>query len=255
MDEFITIAFLFFIGSLIGWCIEVVFRKFFSGANPEHKWINPGFLTGPYLPLYGFGLTLLYLIASCEKFSIISDPLWNKIVLFLFMAACMTIIEYIAGIIFIKGMKVKLWDYSKLWGNIQGIICPLFSFFWAILGAVYYFLIHPHILSALDWLSRNLAFSFVVGFFYGVFIIDVVHSTSLLVRLRRFADEKQIIIRYEEFKEQLREQSFSRKAKLGFFFSMHAQFADDNRLRDFIEQSRENIDRLKKRFPVEKRKK
>ena len=101
LNSFIILAFLFFMGSLIGWGIEVLFRKFFSGSNPQHKWINPGFLTGPYLPLYGFGLTLLYLIASCEKFSLISDPFWNKIVLFIFMAVCMTVIEYIAGLIFI----------------------------------------------------------------------------------------------------------------------------------------------------------
>lgn len=54
MSLFLTIAFLFFIGSMAGWGIEVVFRRFFSSANPERKWINPGFLSGPYLPLYGF---------------------------------------------------------------------------------------------------------------------------------------------------------------------------------------------------------
>lgn len=53
MSLFLTIAFLFFIGSMAGWVIEVVFRRFFSSANPERKWINPGFLSGPYLPLYG----------------------------------------------------------------------------------------------------------------------------------------------------------------------------------------------------------
>ena len=239
-------------GSLIGWGIEVLFRKFFSGSNPQHKWINPGFLTGPYLPLYGFGLALLYLIASCENYSLISDPVWNEIVLFIFMAVCMTGIEYIAGLIFIKGMKVKLWDYSRRWGNIQGIICPLFSLFWAILGAVYYFLIHPHILDALDWLSRNLAFSFVIGFFYGVFIIDVVHSTSLLVKIRRFADEKQIVVRYEEMKQKLREQRTARRAKLGFFFSMHNQFADEKLLREFLEQGRQSVENLRRQFNEEK---
>lgn len=67
MNFFLTLAFLFFIGSTIGWGIEVIFRRFFSSANPERKWINPGFLNGPYLPLYGFGLCFLYLLASLEK--------------------------------------------------------------------------------------------------------------------------------------------------------------------------------------------
>lgn len=62
MNLFLTIAFLFFIGSMAGWVIEVVFRRFFSSANPERKWINPGFLSGPYLPLYGFSLCVLFLL-------------------------------------------------------------------------------------------------------------------------------------------------------------------------------------------------
>ena len=74
------------------------------------------------------------------------------------MAICITVIEYIAGLIFIKGMNIKLWDYSDQWGNVQGIICPLFSFFWLLLSATYYFFIHPYILNSLDWLAQNLCF-------------------------------------------------------------------------------------------------
>lgn len=247
MNTFILLAFLFFMGSLIGWCLEVVYRRFFSGANPERRWINPGFLTGPYLPLYGFGLTLLYLIACCEPFLKISDPVLRKIELFIVMAAFMTIIEYIAGVIFIRGMKIKLWDYSEQWGNVQGIVCPLFSFFWAVLGAVYYFLVHPRILGALDWLSRNLTFSFVIGFFYGVFMIDFANSTQLMVKLRRFAAEKQIVIRYEEYKEHTRQERFAIRARLGFFFSAYRRMHSDEALSSFYEQRKKIFDEIRER--------
>lgn len=166
MSMFLTLAFLFFVGSLAGWVMELLFRNF---GRPISKWVNPGFCTGPYVPLYGFGLCILYLIASLEQLALIADPFWNKAVLFLTMAVCMTLIEYIAGVLCLKLFKLRLWDHSGLWGNIQGIICPLFSAIWAALGAVYYFFIHPHILDALAWLSRNLAFSFVIGLFFGVF--------------------------------------------------------------------------------------
>lgn len=165
VNLFLTLAFLFFLGSVAGWVLEVFFRRFVSDANPERKWINPGFCTGPYLPLYGFGLCLLYLLAQLEQKSVIADPVWSKVVFFLLMAVCMTVIEYIAGICSLKFAKVRLWDYSNEWGNIQGIICPKFSFFWAVLGALYYFLIHPYILGLLRWLSCNLAFSFVIGLY------------------------------------------------------------------------------------------
>lgn len=149
MSLFLTIAFLFFIGSMAGWVIEVVFRRFFSSANPERKWINPGFLSGPYLPLYGFSLCVLFLLSLLEQYIPIENTALRKAALFAVMAAAVTLVEYIAGLISIKLLHVKLWDYSKQWGNIQGIICPKFTLGWAILSAVYYFLIHPRIENAL----------------------------------------------------------------------------------------------------------
>ena len=65
MSNILILAFLFFAGCLIGWGIEVIFRRF-EPNNKARKWINPGFLIGPYLPLYGFGLCTLYLLAGLE---------------------------------------------------------------------------------------------------------------------------------------------------------------------------------------------
>ena len=59
MNAFLTLAFLFFIGSVLGWVLELFYRTFISTSNPEHHWINPGFCTGPYLPIYGSGLCVL----------------------------------------------------------------------------------------------------------------------------------------------------------------------------------------------------
>lgn len=53
---FLIVLYLFFFGGVGGWVLELLFRRFFSGANPERKWLNPGFLFGPCLPLYGFGV-------------------------------------------------------------------------------------------------------------------------------------------------------------------------------------------------------
>ena len=192
MSMMLTLAFLFLIGSVLGWILELLFRNLTQ--HPD-KIVNPGFCTGPYLPIYGFGLCALYLLASLEQYSLIPDPFWNKVMLFAAMAVGMTLIEYIAGVFCLKYLKVRLWDYSDMKGNIQGIICPQFSAAWAFLGAMYYFLIHPYILNGLDWLSRNLAFSFFIGVFFGVFAIDVAHSCNLMVRLRAFAQENKVVLR------------------------------------------------------------
>lgn len=244
MNIFLILAFLFFIGSLTGWCIELVFRRFFSQTNPEHKWINPGFCTGPYLPLYGFGLCLLYLIAQLEKYSLVSSQFWNKALLFLVMAICMTAIEYIAGIMSLKFAKVRLWDYSNEWGNIQGIICPRFSLFWAILGALYYFLIHPHILNALNWLSCNLAFSFFIGLFFGIFIIDVAHSAQIIAKLKKYADENNVIVRYEAIKENIRQKSLQAKNRYHFFRPFHT----DLPLSEHLKELKESFEGIKKKI-------
>lgn len=203
MSAFLTLSYLFFLGSLFGWVLELVFRKFFSKANPEHRWINPGFCVGPYVPLYGSGLCILYLLAALGDSTGWEDSIGGRALLFLVMAVSMTAIEYIAGVGLLKIAKVRLWDYSMMRGNVNGLICPLFSFFWAILGAVYYFLVHPHILDALRWLANNLAFSFVIGYFFGVFTIDLAYSIHLVARLKAFAEEEQVVVKYENLKAHL----------------------------------------------------
>lgn len=223
MNLFLILAFLFFIGSLSGWVLELFFRRFFSTANPERKWINPGFCTGPYLPLYGLGLCLLYLIASMEDNTLIPNPVWNKIALFALMAVCMTAIEYIAGFLSLKITNVRLWDYSDEWGNIQGIICPRFSLIWALLGSIYYFFIHPYILDALFWLSQNLAFSFFIGLFFGVFLIDVAHSAHLVAKLKAFAEDNDVIVKYENLKAHIRSIQDKNKQKHHFFLAFRTE--------------------------------
>lgn len=239
MSIFLTLAFLFFIGSALGWVLELLFRNL---TNRNKKWVNPGFCTGPYLPIYGFGLCTLYLLASLEKFDLAADPFWNKIMLFAAMAVCMTLIEYIAGIFCLKVLKVRLWDYSDLWGNIHGVICPLFSFFWAVLGAVYYFLIHPHILDALYWLSQNLAFSFFIGMFFGVFIIDVIHSAQLVVKLKTFAEEHHVVANYEAIKDHIRNAQHQKSYKYRFFLP----FRSDSPLAEHLKEMYETIEQRKK---------
>ena len=217
MNTLLTLAFLFAVGSFLGWCLEVVFRHFVT-----HKWINPGFLIGPYLPLYGFSLCMLYALARLEPYIPIQNYIFKKLVLFVIMAICITAIEYIAGLIFIKGMNIKLWDYSDQWGNVQGIICPLFSFFWLLLSATYYFFIHPYILNSLDWLAQNLAFSFIIGFFFGIVVLDLVYSLRLVRRIRLFAAEHQIVVRLEELKANILASKERNGEKRRFLFAFRS---------------------------------
>ncbi len=127
MVTFLELTFIFFVGSTLGWVVELIFRR-----CVHKKWINPGFLSGPCLPLYGSGLVALYVICMFD-YSFIPSPVWQKIFVIAMITAVMTLIEYVTGLIFIKHMKIKLWDYSDRWGNIQGIIYQLFNLFWVLI--------------------------------------------------------------------------------------------------------------------------
>ena len=219
MTALLVLTFLFFAGSIIGWGIELFWRRFFSKNNPEKKWINPGFLTGPYLPLYGLSLCLLFALSFIDV-SFVESKWLQKLLLFILMAFAITAMEFIAGLIFIKGMKIKLWDYSKNWLNIQGIICPQYSFYWVILSGAYYFLVHPRILEWLYWFTNHLSFSFVVGFFYGVFTIDLCYTFQISTKIREYAKENKLEIRYENLKESVRKRNEEFEERKRFFFAL-----------------------------------
>lgn len=242
MSIFLELAFLFFIGSVSGWCVEVLFRRYISSANPDRKWINPGFCTGPYIPLYGFGLVILFLGASLGSLSWFACCGYRKALLFLVVSAAITGVEYIAGIFLLKVMKLRLWDYSGEWGNIQGVICPKFSLLWTLSGSVYYFLIHPQILTALNWFARNLTFSFVIGFFFGIFLIDVAQSAHLVVKLKQYAIENNVIVRYEHLKLQIRNARDRKMQRYHFFFP----FRSDRPLYEHIKEMRESLEKRKR---------
>lgn len=210
MNLFLVLTFLFAVGSAAGWAIELVFRRIV-----HKKWMNPGFLHGPYLPLYGFGLILMFFIARIPLDAVRPSFLQYALRLVI-ICFVMTAIEYVAGIIFIKGMNIRLWDYSDRKGNIQGIICPLFSLIWTAAGALYVFFIDDAISRAVSWFTSNLYYSFFVGVFFGLFIWDLSSTMMLSTKIRSFAKSNRIVVRYEELKLTVRGHLEERKKKISF---------------------------------------
>ena len=220
MNLFLVFIFIFFIGSTVGWLIELIYRRI-----AHKKWVNPGFLVGPYLPIYGFGLcalTLLHINLLYYDFSII--------LVAIIMCTVLTIIELFSGLLFLKFCHVKLWDYIDCKLNYKGIICPLYSFFWTILGLLYYYFLADYMLEALNWFSQNLSFSFVLGIFFGTITIDIVTSTKLLVKLKKFAKENEIEIKYEEFKNHIHDFQKQTMEKYSFLFP----FKGTKPLKDYL---------------------
>lgn len=239
MEVFLVITFLFCVGSMLGWVIELIFRRVV-----HKKWINPGFLVGPCLPLYGTGLVMLYAICRID-YSFISSVVWRDLFVIVVITVVMTLVEYIAGLIFIKGMKVKLWDYSDRKGNIQGIICPLFTFFWGVIGAAYYFFIDGKINGMVQWFTQNLAYSFVIGVFFGIFLIDNVYSFNLVNKIRKFATDKNMVVRYEALKLSIREKANELKQRVHYVFPFKSANEFEEELKAYFDKEAKLLNKIK----------
>ena len=228
------LLYLFFVGSILGWILESIYRKLCKD-NKAHKWINPGF--GPYLPLYGFGLCTLFLLAEYGNTIHIENPIISKIVILLLMSVCMTVLELIAGLIFIQGMNLKLWDYSDKPFNYKGIICAEFSFYWFCLAALYYLTIHSFMTAFINEIIKEPRYLFVLGLICGIFIIDLCYSMQIATKIRKFADDNNILVRYEELKSNIRKYAEEHKEKYLFMFAFHSKVSLNEHLKNYLEKS------------------
>ena len=168
-----------------------------------------------------------------------------------------------AGLIFVRGMKLKLWDYSDIPGNIRGIICPLFSLLWTAAAAIYILFIHRFITGWVGWFVNHLGFAFFVGLFFGVFIIDLCHSVGLSVKIRKFAAEHNIVVHFEKLKLSIKEgiergrarasESLERargrlkKRKASFLFSFRSDKSMREMLADYLKEREAGSPRRQKK--------
>jgi uncharacterized membrane protein len=225
---FLLYLFLFLAGSVIGYALEVLFRRFFTAR----KWVNPGFMRGPYLPLYGFGVIIMFSMVMLLLTSLPSWHFYNPLGYYDFlsssggasvadllpiavMAVSMVALEFVAGLIFVKGFKVKLWDYTNMKGNVMGIICPQFNLIWFALAVIFYYGLNPFVykaaLAVSDYMFgtdggvAHFGFIFSMGLIYGMMLIDFIASTQVFTRVRRFAVSSGLASRYDDLRLKYKE--------------------------------------------------
>lgn len=195
MDIF-AIVLLFAVGSVAGWIFEVVGNLFVQ----QKKLVNPGFLSGPYLPAHGFGLLLFFLIASLDMTVV------PKVILF---TAAATGIELACGLVLLYYFNIRVWDYSKHFLNFKGLIAPAYSFLWLVLSVVFYFFIYP-VIPQFIIIVRSYEYSMLLlGVFYGVFFIDAMRSFMIANNIKRFFKEmkskriRTVKMDYDAFREKV----------------------------------------------------
>ena len=94
-------------------------------------------------------------------------------------------------------------------------------------------------MDALRWLSENLAFSFVIGYFFGVFTLDVVYSARLVTKLKRFAEENDLVVRLENLKAHVHAVREDMSLKKRFFTPLHTRVKP---LTEYLAEAREAVE-------------
>lgn len=242
---FLCVAFLFMIFSCMGWGLEVFYRRLCSAK----KWINPGFLKGPYLPIYGFGVVILSLYILAVSFFEEQFPskFLFHLTIILGIGIFMTLLELIAGLIFIEKMHLRLWDYSDRIGNYKGIICPTFSIIWTILGAIFYFVFFHRIVLlvvrfvTLDWFLFAVFF---MGMFYGVFVMDLLQSLEIANRLKALAEENERVLKWEAFKQHIKTELREKQLHPKFLSPFRSPIQLREHLRTFLAAQGEREERV-----------
>jgi uncharacterized membrane protein len=168
---FIKIYLCFFIYAFLGWCTEVVYA-----ALNESKFINRGFLNGPYCPIYGFGV-----IAVVNLLTPIHD---NLFLLFLGSVFVTSVIELFTGFILEKIFKHRWWDYSDRPFNIGGYICPLFSLMWGLACLIVVDRIHPMVLRLINIIPDMFSVIILIAFTIA-FVIDIIATINTIFKLNK----------------------------------------------------------------------
>ncbi|MDD2959612.1 MAG: hypothetical protein PHR92_14015 [Lachnospiraceae bacterium] len=111
-DVICNFVLLFFVFSFLGWCTEVTLKYI-----QFHRFINRGFLIGPYCPIYGTGAVLVTIaVGGISNFE--SSYGMTFVISFFVCGA----IEYIASYYMEKKYHARWWDYSQKPMNLNGRI-------------------------------------------------------------------------------------------------------------------------------------
>ena len=183
MPTFIQLIYYFTVYSFLGWLTEVTFAAFIT-----KKFVNRGFLYGPFCPIYGFGILSLLTILH---------PLSSHPFLF-FIGTIITtsILEYITGFILEKIFHTHWWDYSHQKFNLHGYICLQFSLVWGVFGTLLYYFIHPIVISLINQVPQTI-------FYILPYFIIIYFLTDFALTIKSLINIKKIYKNFQKLKQEI----------------------------------------------------
>lgn len=169
--EKLSLLFLLFITySFIGWCMEVGCK-----LVELKKFINRGFLIGPYCPIYGWGCILIIILLN--KYT--NDPL----VLFIMAIVICSILEYFTSYFMEKLFKARWWDYSRRKFNINGRICLETMIPFGLLGCLIMYFVNPFFVSIYSKIPSNILI-IISSILFTIFLTDNIISYTIMFKMK-----------------------------------------------------------------------
>ena len=203
--NFLFYFLLFFIYSVIGWFVEVTYV--YIGTK---KFVNRGFLIGPYIPIYGYSALIIALYLTQYK-----D---NPLTVFLLAIFICTFIEYMISFNMEKLFNARWWDYSNSKFNINGRVCLKNGLGFGFLSLLLIYLINPWLVNLLEKLNPKLLIIISVICLV-IFVFDFI--TSLIVtfdiknKIKKFDSDSTTEIR-ELINEKIKKKLLKRRVLNAF---------------------------------------
>lgn len=166
------LAWIFLIYSFMGWAIGTA-----MAAMREKKFIDVGFLFGPYCPAYGFGGLL---------FSVFLAELRNQL-FFLFLGGMILsfLVSIATGFVLEGIFHRKWWDYSRKRFQFGGYVNLPYTVLWGLVGVLCISFVNPFLRSAISFVPSGIG-KILIVILYVILLLDFAATVSgiLAVRLR-----------------------------------------------------------------------
>lgn len=166
---------LFMIYAILGWCMEVTCKLI-----QYKRFINRGFLIGPYCPIYGYGAILITFLL--KKYT--NDPI---ALFFMAIIICGTL-EYLTSYFMEKIFKARWWDYSQRKFNINGRICLETLIPFGIAGTFILYIANPFIMKYINMIPELGLHIFTVVFLL-IYVTDMIVSFKIILNLKEMTKE------------------------------------------------------------------
>ena len=161
---------LFLMYSVLGWLMEVINSYFI-----HKRFVNRGFLIGPYCPIYGIGVLLII--------SFLNDYMDNFLVLFILAMVICLVLEYLTSYFLELIFKARWWDYSNNRFNINGRVCLETAIPFGIGGLIIMYFINPLFTGILCKMSDKFLLILSVVLMI-LFLADLIISFLIMLKFR-----------------------------------------------------------------------